>query len=134
MHRIAMDSPPSAASPNVLSRARPPTGPKRGRPLPGMTPGAFVGREAERRLIRDTLVERRTQLLTILGPGGVGKTHLALMAAHDIAGRFRDGVCFLSFAQQTPDAVWEAIAHELGVTNASHAPWPEALRDALRGQ
>ena len=120
-----MDLPPSEASSNAPSRVR---------ARPGMPPGAFVGRDAVLRLIREALVERRARLLTILGPGGVGKTHLALMATHDIAGQFRDGVCFLSFIQHTPDTVWQAIARELGVTNASHAPWPDAVRDALREQ
>ena len=58
-------------------------------PLPSpLTP--FVGRVAERAALTEALHEHR--LVTAVGPGGVGKTRLALSVAADVADRFADGV------------------------------------------
>ncbi|MGW7574436.1 ATP-binding protein [Streptomyces sp. NPDC054765] len=55
-------------------------------------PTSFVGRHAELRRIDDELTEHR--LITLTGPGGVGKTRIAMRAARAAAGRFPDGVCW----------------------------------------
>ncbi len=56
----------------------------------------FVGREDELAEIRQVLME--TRLLTLTGPGGIGKTRLALKAAKAAAEDFVDGCCFVSLA------------------------------------
>jgi predicted ATPase/DNA-binding CsgD family transcriptional regulator len=82
-------------------------------PLPSpLTP--FVGRVAERSALAEALHERR--LVTAVGPGGVGKTRLALSVAADVAGRFADGVWYVDLVPVT-DALMiaPAIADALGL-------------------
>ncbi|MFF8787948.1 ATP-binding protein [Streptomyces sp. NPDC015125] len=55
-------------------------------------PTSFIGRRAELRRIDDELTEHR--LITLTGPGGVGKTRIAMRAARAAAARFPDGVCW----------------------------------------
>jgi predicted ATPase/class 3 adenylate cyclase len=77
---------------------------------------AFVGRSAELAQIQDLLGEPAVRLLTLHGPGGIGKTRLALAAAAAMADRFADGVWFVPLAALAdPDLVPEAIAHVFGV-------------------
>ncbi len=54
----------------------------------------FIGREAELDALCQTLLDERTSLVTLTGPGGVGKTRMALEAAAALADRFPDGVAF----------------------------------------
>ena len=61
-------------------------------------PTAFVGREAELDAVCRLLDEESCRLLTLAGPGGVGKTRLALQAAVERLDRFADGVCFVALA------------------------------------
>ncbi len=79
-------------------------------PLPGKPifhnlppqPTAFVGRERELQEIRQWLLEIPThRLVTIAGPGGIGKTRLALAAAQSILDAFADGVFFVPLAPLT---------------------------------
>ena len=58
--------------------------------LPG-EPSAFVGRAAELKKIGERLEDESVRLLTLTGPGGIGKTRLALRAAADQVDRFEDG-------------------------------------------
>ena len=55
---------------------------------------ALIGRDAERALVRSLLLDDAVPLLTLTGPGGVGKTRLALAIAAEVADHFRDGVAF----------------------------------------
>lgn len=61
---------------------------------PQATP--FIGRENELAQIGDRLADPGCRLLTLVGPGGIGKTRLALQAAADRVGEFADGVYFVS--------------------------------------
>ena len=74
----------------------------------------FVGRVAERAALIDGLHGHR--LITAVGPGGVGKTRLALSVAADVADRFADGVWFVDLVPVT-DALMiaPAIADALGL-------------------
>jgi len=63
------------------------------------------------------------RLLTLTGPGGVGKTRLALTVADQLREDFPDGVIFVSLAPVAhPDLVTPAIAHVLGVRDAGNEP------------
>ncbi|MEN3360799.1 MAG: hypothetical protein V7637_4781 [Mycobacteriales bacterium] len=82
-------------------------------PFPSpLTP--FVGRVAERAALTAALDEHR--MVTAVGPGGVGKTRLALSVAADVAGRFADGVWYVDLVPVT-DApmIAPAIADALGL-------------------
>jgi predicted ATPase/DNA-binding SARP family transcriptional activator len=75
---------------------------------------SFVGREAELEHIGRLLRDNR--LVTLVGPGGVGKTRTALLAAAELREDFDDGVWFVDLAViADPDAVASAIARTLGV-------------------
>jgi hypothetical protein len=56
---------------------------------------AFIGREHEAAALRQLLSRDDVQLVTLTGPGGIGKTRLALQVAGEIAGQFPGGVCFV---------------------------------------
>ena len=74
------------------------------------------------------------RLLTLTGPGGTGKTRLALQAAAELIDEFPDGVCFVALAPITdPALVAPAIAAALGVREAGGQPAARTLlRDHLR--
>lgn len=55
----------------------------------------LVGRAAQRAALRDMLVHTDVRLVTVIGPPGVGKTHLAQQLAHDLHEQFRDGAVFV---------------------------------------
>jgi len=58
----------------------------------------FIGRAAELAQVAAQLADPDCRLLTILGPGGIGKTRLAVQAARAAAGRFAHGACFVDLA------------------------------------
>ncbi len=81
-----------------------------GLPSP-LTP--FIGRARERAELRDAVGAHRQ--VTAVGPGGVGKTRLALAVAADLAGDFADGVWFVDLVPVTdPAMVGSAVAAALG--------------------
>ena len=74
----------------------------------------FIGREHELSQVAELLGRRR--LVTLIGPGGAGKTRLAIAAAEQLASRFRDGACFVALENAArPDDVVGAMASALGV-------------------
>src|SRR3989441_2787908 len=94
---------------------------------------SFVGREQEVSALRQTLLTAR--LLTLTGPGGIGKTRLALQAANELLGDFRDGVWLVELAPiSTPDLVPQTIASTLGVSEQPGRPLSEALVTYLEGR
>lgn len=80
-----------------------------------MTP--FVGRNQERARIAERLESLDRRLLTLVGPGGIGKSRLALNAAADQLGAFQDGVYFVPMASVEADnLIVSAIAQALSLT------------------
>ncbi len=104
-------------------------------PLP---PTPLIGREAD--LLRGLRLLRRdgtreTRLFTVIGPGGVGKTHLALELARQCAGQFAAGAVFVDLSPlHDGTLVPAALAQTLGLREPSTGTLLDALITALQGQ
>ncbi|MGH2614031.1 MAG: ATP-binding protein, partial [Thermomicrobiales bacterium] len=74
------------------------------------------------------LVDEAVPLLTLTGPGGVGKTRLALAIGHEMATRFADGVVFVDLAPLgDPSLVLPTVARTLGLAEGSDRPLTDRL-------
>jgi predicted ATPase/class 3 adenylate cyclase len=77
----------------------------------------LVGRDDELQDIREQLQAPGVRLMTLTGPGGIGKTRLALQAAADESDRFEDGVYFVDLADARDAAsALQAIVRAVGIT------------------
>jgi predicted ATPase/class 3 adenylate cyclase len=102
--------------------------------LPTQT-SEFLGREAQLSVIRDLLDTAGVRLLTLTGPGGIGKTRLALQAGADEIERFEDGVYFVDLsASRDPDAAFEAIVRAVGLTGTGDEEPFVVLTEKLPGK
>jgi predicted ATPase/class 3 adenylate cyclase len=96
-------------------------------------PTLFLGREREVGEVVALLQRPEVQLLTLTGPGGTGKTRLALQAAAELLDEFADGAFFVPLASLTdPALVPSAVASALGIREEGGRPVAEALRDGLK--
>lgn len=94
---------------------------------------SFVGREHERVALTRWLADPACRLLTLTGPGGVGKTRLALQVATDLQDDFVDGVAFVSLAAlRDPALVAATIGQVLSVTETGGQPLQACLTAYLR--
>jgi predicted ATPase/DNA-binding SARP family transcriptional activator len=94
---------------------------------------AFVGRRVEVEKVLELVRRPDVRLATLTGPGGSGKTRLALQVGHDLATDFPDGVYFADLAPlREPALVATTIAHVLGVEERRDEPIAETVRAHLR--
>src|SRR5258708_11439010 len=93
----------------------------------------LIGRQRELAAAHHLL--QTTRLLTLTGPGGTGKTRLALAVAAESAGEFADGVSFVDLAPVTDASrVVKAIGYVLGVMGNANEALLDTLKHALAGQ
>ncbi len=94
-------------------------------------PNRFIGREREIAELRQML--RQARALTLCGPGGIGKTRLALRILTAAAEEFPDGTWFVELADlRQPDLVVSRVAAVVGVSEEAGRPLLDTLADALR--
>jgi predicted ATPase/DNA-binding CsgD family transcriptional regulator len=93
----------------------------------------FVGRRVELAQLTSLLAAAR--LVTVLGPGGVGKTRVALRAAQSVADQFRHGVCLVELAGlRDPELLPHTVAAALGLAEQDNRSRLDVLADYVRDQ
>ena len=94
---------------------------------------SFVGRQREVADVCDLVRRPGVRLVTLTGPGGVGKTRLALRVAETLGGEFADGVAFVDLTLLAdPDLVAPTVALALGIPGAGDRPLVARMVDLLR--
>lgn len=93
----------------------------------------LIGRSDEIVEILDLLKRRR--LISVIGPGGIGKTRIAIAVAERALSRFAQGVWFVDLAPiSDPSLAIHATARALGITEEQRRPLNETLQEALKSQ
>ena len=123
--RFEMAAEPGAPEETAVGPA--PTAPR----IP-ISPTLFVGREKEVQEIRDLLDREDLRLLTLTGPGGVGKSRLAFQVAAQVERDFDNGMSYVLLGQVADSAlVMSRVAQEVGARESADRSVLDALRDYL---
>jgi len=95
---------------------------------------AFIGRERETADLRQLLSRPDVHLVTLTGPGGIGKTRLALQVAGEMADQFPSGACFVALsAIGERGLIVSAIAQAVGVRETGNTSLQENLMEYIGG-
>jgi len=116
----------------TLQQAIPESPPQHNLPLP---PTSLVGRQADVAKAVELMLCPDVRLLTLTGPGGVGKTRLALQIATEMLEIYHDGICFVSLAHlREPDLLLSTIAYALSLNEQGNRSLLSLLQAALQGK
>jgi predicted ATPase/DNA-binding SARP family transcriptional activator len=136
-----LDTPVPAVAPAEGTEPGVPAEPGTGVPGPVRPMTSLIGREGDLARLHALLDDPACRLVTLVGPGGIGKTRLALEAGATRRGRYRDGVVTVSFVGTSParpeeaaDLVVTNLAAALGVSLAVPREPRELLADHLAGR
>jgi predicted ATPase/DNA-binding XRE family transcriptional regulator len=96
---------------------------------------SFIGREAEQRELRALLQRPEVRLLSLTGPGGAGKTSLAIRVSASLAAEYADGIWFVDLAPVSdPARVAPTILQALGIPERAQVPIATLLQEWLRSK
>jgi predicted ATPase/serine/threonine protein kinase len=99
-------------------------------PVPG---SAFIGREKEVAAVSEMLLRRGVRLVTVTGPGGIGKSRLAIEVARQVSEKFPSGVYFVPLAAVSDSALIAVVVGQtLGIRETGGRPALETLKDYLQ--
>lgn len=102
--------------------------------LPSQTT-AFIGRQKEVEAVIKLLQRDDVRLVTLTGPGGTGKTRLALQSVRELIDYFKDGISFVNLAPlHEPDSVLASVASSVGIRETSNRPLLEELKIKLQSK
>ncbi len=137
-----LDVEPTAETTALYEQIRDQGGQDVERPPPGIasrrhdlppSPTPFVGREEDVAELLELLADPECRLVTLTGPGGIGKTRLALQIADDEIGIFAHGVAFVPLAAlPAVDLLVPALAEALGFCLHSQGDPEQQISDFLR--
>jgi predicted ATPase/transcriptional regulator with XRE-family HTH domain len=131
----ALFMPPPPAAPGPMSNFAPPQPRDAHRTNLPTRPTPLIGRERESAALVALLRRDDVRLITLSGPGGAGKTRLALHAATALLNDFADGSYIVNLAPiSDPDLVAPTIAHALGMAEGADRPVEAGLRAFLHGK
>jgi len=94
---------------------------------------AFIGREREVAAVTELLLREDVRVVTLTGPGGIGKTRLALQVATEVSERFDGGICFIPLAAVTDASLIPSIiAQALGIRETGRPVSIQSLKEYLQ--